>query len=143
MREMYLQIYLSFTSLFLYTYESMIPKWARTPKSWFKIQEKHDTWQICTKHQNQDPKHKKNTILNKFLRILSFERRMLSLSGNHIPFHQRYDAKTHTHMEKSFAIFFSIRIFYAPNVLGLLDNYITANAMPTPPHIVGPKKKIV
>ncbi|CAJ1947740.1 unnamed protein product [Sphenostylis stenocarpa] len=36
----------------------------------------------------------------------------------------------------SFAIFFSIWIFYAPNVLGHHDNYIPANLMPTPPHIV-------
>ncbi|KAH0446263.1 hypothetical protein IEQ34_024893 [Dendrobium chrysotoxum] len=34
------------------------------------------------------------------------------------------------------AIFFSIWIFYAPNVLGHPDNYIPANPMPTPPHIV-------
>ncbi|CAN6440672.1 unnamed protein product [Victoria cruziana] len=34
------------------------------------------------------------------------------------------------------AIFFSIWIFYASNVLGHLDNYIPANPMPTPPHIV-------
>ncbi|KAI5445781.1 hypothetical protein KIW84_013858 [Lathyrus oleraceus] len=36
----------------------------------------------------------------------------------------------------AFAIFFSIWIFYAPNVLGHPDNYIPANPMPTPPHIV-------
>ncbi|KAL2933768.1 cytochrome b [Bienertia sinuspersici] len=36
----------------------------------------------------------------------------------------------------SFAIFFSFWIFYAPNVLGHPDNYIPANPMPTPPHIV-------
>ncbi|CAN6462387.1 unnamed protein product [Victoria cruziana] len=34
------------------------------------------------------------------------------------------------------AIFFSIWIFYAPNVLGHPDNYIPANPMPTLPHIV-------
>ena len=34
------------------------------------------------------------------------------------------------------AIFSSIWIFYAPNVLGHPDNYIPANPMPTPPHIV-------
>src|SRR5512139_3775740 len=34
------------------------------------------------------------------------------------------------------AIFFSIWIFFAPNVLGHPDNYIPANPMPTPPHIV-------
>ncbi|KAK8694773.1 hypothetical protein V6N13_072318 [Hibiscus sabdariffa] len=36
----------------------------------------------------------------------------------------------------AFAIFFSIWIFYAPNVLGHPDNYTPANLMPTPPHIV-------
>nr|BDC46198.1 apocytochrome b [Agathis dammara] len=36
----------------------------------------------------------------------------------------------------AFAIFFSIWIFYAPNVLGHPDNYIPANPMATPPHIV-------
>lgn len=34
------------------------------------------------------------------------------------------------------AIFSSIWIFFAPNVLGHPDNYIPANPMPTPPHIV-------
>lgn len=34
------------------------------------------------------------------------------------------------------AIFFSIWIFFAPNVLGHPDNYIPANPMSTPPHIV-------
>lgn len=36
----------------------------------------------------------------------------------------------------AFAIFFSIWIFCAPNVLGHPDNYIPANPMATPPHIV-------
>jgi ubiquinol-cytochrome c reductase cytochrome b subunit len=36
----------------------------------------------------------------------------------------------------AFAIFFSIWIFYAPNVLGHPDNNIPANPMSTPPHIV-------
>ncbi|KVH98776.1 cytochrome b/b6 [Cynara cardunculus var. scolymus] len=36
----------------------------------------------------------------------------------------------------AFAIFSSIFLFYAPNVLGHPDNYIPANPMPTPPHIV-------
>ncbi|KAI3836997.1 hypothetical protein MKW98_005330 [Papaver atlanticum] len=36
----------------------------------------------------------------------------------------------------SFAIFFSVWIFYAPNVLGHPDNYIPANPMSTPAHIV-------
>jgi ubiquinol-cytochrome c reductase cytochrome b subunit len=36
----------------------------------------------------------------------------------------------------AFTIFFSIFIFYAPNVLGHPDNYIPANPMSTPAHIV-------
>jgi ubiquinol-cytochrome c reductase cytochrome b subunit len=36
----------------------------------------------------------------------------------------------------AFANFFSIFIFYAPNVLGHPDNYIPANPMSTPAHIV-------
>ncbi|KAI3834886.1 hypothetical protein MKW98_015999 [Papaver atlanticum] len=36
----------------------------------------------------------------------------------------------------AFAIFFSVWIFYAPNVLGHPDNYILANPMSTPAHIV-------
>ena len=36
----------------------------------------------------------------------------------------------------AFAVFFSIFVFYAPNVLGHPDNYIPANPMSTPAHIV-------
>nr|YP_001315106.1 apocytochrome b [Chlorokybus atmophyticus]ABO15095.1 apocytochrome b [Chlorokybus atmophyticus] len=36
----------------------------------------------------------------------------------------------------AFAIFFSIFVFYAPNYLGHPDNYIPANPMSTPAHIV-------
>jgi len=36
----------------------------------------------------------------------------------------------------AFAIFFSLWLFYAPNVLGHPDNYIPANPMSTPAHIV-------
>ncbi|KAH9538101.1 hypothetical protein CY35_16G087900 [Sphagnum magellanicum] len=36
----------------------------------------------------------------------------------------------------AFAIFFSIFLFYAPNVLGHPDNYIPANPMSAPTHIV-------
>ena len=36
----------------------------------------------------------------------------------------------------AFALFFSIFVFYAPNVLGHPDNYIPANPMSTPAHIV-------
>jgi len=35
-----------------------------------------------------------------------------------------------------FFIFFSVFVFYYPNVLGHADNYIPANPMVTPPHIV-------
>ncbi|KAL2923886.1 cytochrome b [Bienertia sinuspersici] len=36
----------------------------------------------------------------------------------------------------SFCYLFFLLDFYAPNVLGHPDNYIPANPMPTPPHIV-------
>ena len=36
----------------------------------------------------------------------------------------------------AFALFFSLFLFYAPNVLGHPDNYIPANPMSTPAHIV-------
>lgn len=36
----------------------------------------------------------------------------------------------------AFAIFFSIRLFYAPNVLGYSDNYMPANPMFTLAYIV-------
>lgn len=36
----------------------------------------------------------------------------------------------------AFGIFFSVFVFYAPNVLGHPDNYIPANPMSTPAHIV-------
>jgi ubiquinol-cytochrome c reductase cytochrome b subunit len=35
-----------------------------------------------------------------------------------------------------FAIFFSIFVFYAPNVLGHPNNYIPTNPMSTPAHIM-------
>lgn len=35
-----------------------------------------------------------------------------------------------------FLIFFSFFVFFAPNILGHPDNYIPANPMVTPPHIV-------
>ena len=35
-----------------------------------------------------------------------------------------------------FAIFFSSIVFFAPNLLGHPDNYIEANPLVTPPHIV-------
>lgn len=36
----------------------------------------------------------------------------------------------------AFFIFFSLFVFFAPNVLGHPDNYIVANSLVTPPHIV-------
>lgn len=36
----------------------------------------------------------------------------------------------------AFALFFSVFVFYAPNLLGHPDNYIPANPMSTPAHIV-------
>lgn len=36
----------------------------------------------------------------------------------------------------AFLIFFSLFVFFAPNVLGHPDNYIVANSLVTPPHIV-------
>ena len=35
-----------------------------------------------------------------------------------------------------FAIFFAVFVFFAPNLLGHPDNYIEANPLVTPPHIV-------
>lgn len=35
-----------------------------------------------------------------------------------------------------FLMFFSVFVFFAPNVLGHPDNYIPANPMVTPAHIV-------
>jgi ubiquinol-cytochrome c reductase cytochrome b subunit len=35
-----------------------------------------------------------------------------------------------------FSIFFSAFVFFAPNVLNHADNYIEANPLVTPPHIV-------
>ncbi len=52
-----------------------------------------------------------------------------------LPFHPYYTIKD-TFGLGVFLIFFSIFVFYAPNVLGHPDNYIPANPMQTPPHIV-------
>ena len=35
-----------------------------------------------------------------------------------------------------FAIFFAVFVFFAPNLLNHPDNYIEANPLVTPPHIV-------
>jgi ubiquinol-cytochrome c reductase cytochrome b subunit len=52
-----------------------------------------------------------------------------------IPFHPYYTIKDMFGL-CVFLIFFSIFIFYIPNVLGHPDNYIPANPMVTPNHIV-------
>jgi ubiquinol-cytochrome c reductase cytochrome b/c1 subunit len=52
-----------------------------------------------------------------------------------IPFHPYYTVKDLFGLWV-FLIFFSIFIFYAPNFLAHADNYIPANPMVTPPHIV-------
>jgi quinol-cytochrome oxidoreductase complex cytochrome b subunit len=52
-----------------------------------------------------------------------------------IPFHPYYTVKDMFGMFV-FLIFFAIFVFYAPNILGHADNYIPANPMVTPPHIV-------
>ena len=52
-----------------------------------------------------------------------------------IPFHPYYTVKDMFGM-CVFLMFFAIFVFYAPNVLGDPANYIPANPMVTPPHIV-------
>ncbi|GAB4575759.1 MAG: cytochrome b/b6 [Rhodothalassiaceae bacterium] len=52
-----------------------------------------------------------------------------------VPFHPYYTAKDAFGVGV-FLIVFSLLIFYAPNMLGHPDNYIPANPMVTPPHIV-------
>src|SRR4051812_1847569 len=52
-----------------------------------------------------------------------------------IPFHPYYTVKDMFGLFV-FLIFFAIFVFYAPNILGHADNYIPANPMVTPPHIV-------
>jgi ubiquinol-cytochrome c reductase cytochrome b subunit len=52
-----------------------------------------------------------------------------------IPFHPYYTYKDLLGFCVFFFIFFSF-VFFAPNVLGHPDNYIPANPMVTPPHIV-------
>jgi ubiquinol-cytochrome c reductase cytochrome b subunit len=52
-----------------------------------------------------------------------------------IPFHPYYTYKDMLGFCVFFFIFFSF-VFFAPNVLGHPDNYIPANPMVTPPHIV-------
>ncbi len=52
-----------------------------------------------------------------------------------IPFHPYYTSKDMFGMT-IFLLFFAGMVFYAPNYLGHPDNYIPANPMVTPPHIV-------
>jgi len=52
-----------------------------------------------------------------------------------IPFHPYYTVKD-TFGLCVFLLFFAVFVFYAPNVLGHPDNFVPANPMVTPPHIV-------
>lgn len=52
-----------------------------------------------------------------------------------VPFHPYYTAKDALGVGV-FLIVFALLLFYAPNMLGHPDNYIPANPMVTPPHIV-------
>jgi quinol-cytochrome oxidoreductase complex cytochrome b subunit len=52
-----------------------------------------------------------------------------------IPFHPYYTAKDTFGMGVFFLVF-AVFVFWAPNYLGHADNYIPANPMVTPPHIV-------
>jgi len=60
----------------------------------------------------------------------------LGVSSNidKIPFHPYYSIKDLFGFSV-FAIFFSLFIYFAPNLLGHADNYIPANPLVTPPHI--------
>lgn len=52
-----------------------------------------------------------------------------------IPFHPYYTVKD-SFGTAVFLIFFALFVFFAPNYMGHPDNYIPANPMVTPPHIV-------
>ncbi len=52
-----------------------------------------------------------------------------------VPFHPYYTAKDALGVGV-FLIFFGLFVFYMPNVLGHADNYIPADPLVTPPHIV-------
>jgi quinol-cytochrome oxidoreductase complex cytochrome b subunit len=52
-----------------------------------------------------------------------------------IPFHPYYTAKDFFGMTV-FMVLYAALVFYAPNYMGDPDNYIPANPMATPPHIV-------
>jgi ubiquinol-cytochrome c reductase cytochrome b/c1 subunit len=52
-----------------------------------------------------------------------------------VPFHPYYTIKDGFALV-AFVLFFAAMVFYAPNFLGHPDNYIPANPLQTPPHIV-------
>lgn len=52
-----------------------------------------------------------------------------------VPFHPYYTAKDAVGL-LVFLMVYSVLVFYAPNTLGEVDNYIPANPMQTPAHIV-------
>jgi ubiquinol-cytochrome c reductase cytochrome b subunit len=52
-----------------------------------------------------------------------------------VPFHPYYTIKDGFAMVL-FILLFAVLVFYAPNLLGHSDNYIPANPLVTPPHIV-------
>ena len=52
-----------------------------------------------------------------------------------MPFHPYYTAKDAFGLSL-FVIFYALMVFYAPNYMGDPDNYIPANPMVTPAHIV-------
>jgi ubiquinol-cytochrome c reductase cytochrome b/c1 subunit len=52
-----------------------------------------------------------------------------------VPFHPYYSAKD-TFAVVVFMLFFALFVFYMPNALGEPDNYIEANRLSTPAHIV-------
>ncbi len=55
--------------------------------------------------------------------------------GDKIPFHPYYTAKDAFGLS-FFIVIFAIFVFYMPNIMGHPDNYIEANPMVTPAHIV-------
>jgi quinol-cytochrome oxidoreductase complex cytochrome b subunit len=60
----------------------------------------------------------------------------LGVDGNidKIPFHPYYTTKDLVGFTL-FALIFSGFLFFAPNMMGDVDNYIPANPLVTPPHI--------
>jgi ubiquinol-cytochrome c reductase cytochrome b subunit len=52
-----------------------------------------------------------------------------------VPFHPYYTVKDSFGIV-SFLVFFAVFVFFLPNALGHPDNYIPANPLSTPPHIV-------